>query len=271
MSVSMMSEKEDRPAYVRFERRAVENKKESLRQGKYVGDDVDYALVTPPYSKDCFEQRADKWLAQNRIYARGGRIPQEWVEHWEKAYNAWKNGQEAPLNGTSVRNWSAISPAQIKTLVSIGMLTIEDVANCNDEGLKRIGMGGVDIRNKAIAWLKGGQDQGAVALENAELKKKNAQLEMQVDDLSEKLRLAKMQIGQTNVVEPVEVSRETISAADLTDFEPTQPIEPPQKQPEEINEKAEYERLCAEYFNIYGEQPDKRSTVNSLKRKLGKK
>ena len=55
MSVGELISREERPAYVRFERRPMEDKAASIREGRYVAKDVDFALVTPPYSNDCVE------------------------------------------------------------------------------------------------------------------------------------------------------------------------------------------------------------------------
>ena len=79
-------------------------------------------------------------------------------------YERWKNGQEMPLNGTPIKTWSAISPAQIKNLIAIGILTVEDLANVNGEGLTRIGMGGQNLKKMATNWLETAADHGPVTL-----------------------------------------------------------------------------------------------------------
>jgi len=265
MTVSNMTEKEDRPAFVRFERRTIENKAESLKQGRYVGTDVDYALITPPYSKDCVEHPVEKWMTQNEIYANNGRLPKEWLEHWKKAYQAWKNGQEMPLNGTSVKNWSAISPTQVKTLVSVGIHTIEDLAHCNDEGMRRIGMGAVEMRNKAIAWLTAAEDHGPLVTENAELKKKNAQLEAQVAELTDKVTILKAQVGNQSIVQPVESNE--ITADDLID--PVVPIRPQIFEKTKSYSEMERSELEVVYKERFGRKPRYDMTKDSILKKLG--
>jgi hypothetical protein len=106
MSVGDVSNREERPAYVRFERRPIEDKEASLREGRYVAKDVDFALITPPYSKDCVEQKVTRWLEDLDRGVRDGRIPTQWVELWKDGLNKWRNGQE-------VRNaiWQAICSA----------------------------------------------------------------------------------------------------------------------------------------------------------------
>lgn len=182
--VQAVSEREERPAFVRFKRVAIENKVESLKQGKYVGTDVDYALITPMYSKDVIEIKVESWFPQLDIDAKKGRIPQAWVDAYRKHYQAWKNGQELPPTGTAIRTWGMLTPAQVEALVRINILTVEDLAGVNDEGMKRIGMGAVEMKNKARAWLMQVNDKGPLTQENAALKRENDSLRGQVTELT---------------------------------------------------------------------------------------
>lgn len=260
MAVADMVEQKERPAHVRFETRTIEDKRETLKQGRYVGKDVDYALVTPPYSKDCVEFTVEKWLEQNETYVRQQRLPKEWHDQWKQAYLAWKQGKEIPLNGTSVKNWSALSPTQVKTLLSVGIHTIEDLAGCNDEGLRRIGMGGVKLKNLALAWTKDHEDHGAMVMESANLKQENERLKAQVEELSEKFNQANQQLMafQNNAPTGAIVQREQITAEDLMDFD--QP-----KADYKSMDRAELERIHKERF---GRKPNSNSVDSTIIAKL---
>lgn len=204
----MFDQREDRPPYVRFERRPVEDKNASLAAGHVVCRDVDFALVTPSYSKDCVEHKVDTWLKNTELNLKNGRIPPKWAENWRAQYAAWKKGEELPLDGTSVKNWSAVTPAQVKNLIAAGCRTIEDLAHVNDEGLRRIGMGAMEMKNKAIAYIKSTKDHGSVVMENAALKNEIAQLKGSIEAMQ-------MQIASLNG-QAVKAAPE-IEAIDLTD------------------------------------------------------
>lgn len=182
-----MQERKDRPAYVRFERRPVEDRSASTREGVYRSKDVDYALVTPPYSKDLFEQPAADWLEQMRKDAEGGRLPVEWYERYVMAYERWKKGEEMPLNGTPIKGWPVISPAQQKNLIALQILTVEDLAAVNDEGKRRMGMEAQQLQDKAKAWLAQAKDKGPLTMENAALKAENQALKTTVETLEAKV------------------------------------------------------------------------------------
>lgn len=216
------SNREDRPAYARFERVAVEDKQATLRNGAYVAKDVDFVLLTPSYSKDVFKQKIPAWFLQLDQDLRDGRIPKQWVDNYKAAYEAWKNGQELPLNGTPIRGWGVISPAQQETLIRMHCLTVEDLAKINDEGIRRVGMGAIDLKNKAKAWLAQLQDKGPLTVEMAALKQENDSLKTTVDTLTGKLEeLTNMVKANIQGVTTLSVSRGTqnvsIEASDILD------------------------------------------------------
>lgn len=218
MSVGELLEREvDRPAYIRFEVRAVPDAEATLAAGHHVSKDVNYVLVTPPYSKDCVEKKADTWFAQKELDVKNGRVSPKHLAMWKESYERWKNGLEPPLDGTSVKEWNAISPAQCKNLISAGCRTIEDVAAVNDEGLKRIGIGGIDLKNKAKAWLQAAKDHGPLVNEVTHLKRENEQLKGSVEALTEQITLLKRHLEKDDVpretIEPPKMV--SISADDI--------------------------------------------------------
>lgn len=229
-AVGEMVERKERPAYVRFERRAIEDKSASLREGRFMSKDVDFALVTPPYSRDVYEEHADTWLKKMRGQAAKGRIPAAWYERYQETYDRWKRGEEMPLNGTAIKGWPVISPAQQKNLVSMNILTVEDLAAVNDEGLRRIGMGAIALRDKAKAWLSQAKDKGPLTMENASLKTEVSALKTQNEQLQGKLEdaLRRLAILEKGGLEPgVHIEKQTENRITADDI-----IEPAGEQPE---------------------------------------
>lgn len=199
MSINEILDRKDRPAYVRFERRPVEDREATNREGRYVAKDLDFALVTPPYSKDCVEHEVKQWFENLKSNVKNDRIPISWLEQYTEAYRRWQNGQEMPLNGTPILGWGVISPAHQQNLISARVMTVEDLANANDEGVRRIGMGAMDMREKARAWLKSMNDHGGVAIKIAALEADNKALRDNVHTLIASIETLKSAIvtGQT--------------------------------------------------------------------------
>ena len=196
--VGQISEQKDRPPYIRFKRDAVEDAQASLEAGHYVARDVDYVLVTPPYSqKDVLRFKVASWFETLEVDVRNGRFPAEWLDKFRGSYALWKNGQEIPLDGTPIRGWGVISPAQQETLTRMMILTVEDLSRANDDALRKIGMGAVELRNKARAWLAQVNDKGPATLQIANLQKENeilsssvSALQKQVEELCRQLKFA---------------------------------------------------------------------------------
>jgi hypothetical protein len=182
-----ISERKERPAYVQFETRTEEDKAASARENRYVVREYEVAKLTPPYSKDSIEFHVDTWLADIEKNLRDGRISEDWAKYWRDAYRNWKSGQELPLSGTPIKGWGVISQAQQESLIHINCKTVEDLALVNEEGMRRMGMGALDLRNKAQAWLKSMNDHGGATLKIAALEQENAVLRTSVESLEKKV------------------------------------------------------------------------------------
>jgi len=167
---------EARPPFVQFEVRAVEDRAASIAAGHYVGKDVNFALITPSGSHDCVEKYAEDWLAHITRESMDGRFPGAWVDYYKRAYARWCEGLEIPLEGTPLAQWPGLAPAMLKTLLSINIRTVEDLANCNEEALQRMGMGSRSLKARAQAFLSTSNDVGKVAEEVALLRDQNAKL-----------------------------------------------------------------------------------------------
>lgn len=221
MSVIDIAEsRKDRPAYLRFYREAVENKAASAEAGRAVMVDRDFVSVTPPYGKDNVAYAIDEWIPRLKDMVKRGKIPAQWQDLYLRQYEAWKNGQELPVNGTPIKGWGVISPATQENIIHCNIRTVEDLAAVNEDGMRRLGMGAMDLRNKAKAWLAQLNDKGpltqqmsAVQNENDILKGSVASLQRQIDEMQKLLATR----GATVTAEP---AGDTIAVADILDDEP---------------------------------------------------
>lgn len=175
-----------RPPYVEFKRVALPDPVKSQELGRRVTKDVDFAFIMQPGSKDQVERVAEEWLAsikQKAIDATADAYPDEWVKAFHDKYKAWKDGHDAPLNGTSVKEWAYLSPAQAENFISMGLLCIEDVAAMTEDAMNRFGMGARELREKAREWLQGQKSASSLADENKELRKQLADLTARLSEL----------------------------------------------------------------------------------------
>ena len=148
---------------VSFELRPVEDRSTTSPDGVSQMKDVAYAIVRAPGSKDALEKLAVDWLAQLKIYAKEGRVPPQWPNEYAEAFRLWSAGEEVPVNGTGIKSWPPLTPAQRKNILATGILTVEDLSNANDEIRTRIGMGAHGLQQLAQKWLAESKDTGVLA------------------------------------------------------------------------------------------------------------
>jgi hypothetical protein len=153
-----------RPPYVSFEKKVEEDRSDYTPGQPMRYKDVDYAYVTPIGSKDRIERNVAEWFTQLRDQIQQGRFEQTWLDAYTASYNAWRADQEPPVNGTPIKSWPVLSPAQVKSLLALRVLAVEDLAAANEETLIRIGMGGRALKDQAIAFLKAQAPGGVAAL-----------------------------------------------------------------------------------------------------------
>jgi len=175
-----------RPPYVEFKQIAIADPKRTNELGYRVTRDVDRAYIMQPGSRDVFEVDAEDWLKQIRDKALNDAhdaYPQEWIDQFRKKFEMFKEGQEAPVNGTHVREWPHLSPAQVQNLVAARIITVEDVAALTEEALNRVGMGSRELREKARDWLASRDMTKSALQENEALKAKLADLTARLAEL----------------------------------------------------------------------------------------
>jgi hypothetical protein len=205
--------KEDRPPYVRFERRELEDRTKTLAAGHYVARDVDYAIITPQGSKDQIPRQVDEWFQYLGEQVQQERMNPLWLQGWKEAYKMFKNGQDIPLNGTPIKTWSVLSPAQIKQVIECNILTIEDLAQANDESLNRLGMGANMLKKRAQDWVAQANGPGKVSQEMAQLREENAGLKLRGEAMQEQLNAV---TARLNALEPPQKRPEPSKGAAAT-------------------------------------------------------
>lgn len=189
----MITEMKEKPPYVRFMVKAVEDRDASIEAGRYVSRDVEYALITPRGSKDCIEAEVQDYFARLKGSVQQGRFQQEWLNDILATYRAWKEGQDIPEKGTSLKNWPLLGPSQLNTLLGINIRTVEELAEANEETISRIGMGGRALAMKAAEWCRASV-AGKPAEEVASLRLALESSNGKIQEMADALREAKHQI-----------------------------------------------------------------------------
>lgn len=196
-----MEANQERPAYVTFEYRTLEDRDATLNEGHFVGKEVAYAVITPIGSKDKIERVAEEWLVQLRQQVNEGRFRQDWLDGYKSIFKEWKEGREIPENGTPILTWPAISALQQKMILDANIRTVEDLALANESALNSLGMGARALKEKARYWLETAKDVGAVAGKFEALEAKNEQLTASNAALEKKISKLEALVNSKSVKE----------------------------------------------------------------------
>ena len=165
-----------RPPYVVFEYQPVEDREASLKEGRYVAKDKAFAKITRPGSRDTHVEEAEVWLKKLAERVRMNLCPPTWLMHFQAAFDMWKKGEELPSEGTPIKTWTVISPAQAQAIIRAGFRTVEDLAEAGVSEVSAIGTGGLNFQVKAKQWIEDGKNRGASV-------ERVVALEQQVKDL----------------------------------------------------------------------------------------
>jgi hypothetical protein len=189
---------EARPPYLRFEVRAVERRKPASEGGTSFYVDEIFALITPHGSKDTTEKVCSEYFPKLAKDVKDGNFPVSWYNAYLEMYHAYKNDQEPPLHGTSVKNWPSASPAEVKILVALRCLTVEDLAQANEELAARIGMGARSLIQRAKDYLVATKDHGPLVAQLSAMRATIAGLETRIGDLTQRNIVLEQQLQYRN-------------------------------------------------------------------------
>ena len=167
---------------VTFYKRSIKQEDESIAAGRPIFKEFDFVRICVPGDN----------LTEIDTYANNGhkaRFPRQWAHYQNQV------GTEEMLMGTPIEQWPLVSRSQAEELKGVKFRTVEDVANCSDQQLQRVGMiAGMSphsFREKARQFLNLASETAEVSQKEAELqalREENAKIKAETD-----AKLSKMQ------------------------------------------------------------------------------
>jgi len=159
--------------FVQFYTDALEAKAESEKQGRPIFKDMPFVrIIVPGDTNNIIERVADENDKQ--------RFPNAWAKY--------QNSEAKANEGTPLEQWPQITRSLLKECKYFEIHTVEALSNISDAHVAKLGMGFGELRTKAKAWLEaaaGTAQITAQAAENAQLKQMLADLQAQINDISE--------------------------------------------------------------------------------------
>ena len=104
---------------------------------------------------------------------------------WPTQYEAFKRNQEAPIEGTPLKEWPILTVSQIAELEAMNVRTVEALAELSDTGINNYGMGGRELVKQATAFLDVSADAKAAQKYAKKAEKLTKEVKMLKDQIKE--------------------------------------------------------------------------------------
>jgi hypothetical protein len=131
------------------------------------------------------EERVRLFLAGDQYTQPVHPVDQAIRDRFPEAYRVFKEKGEMHIEGTPIRQWAALTPANIAEFEAIKIFSVEGLAQIPDSSLQRV-MGLREWREKARAYLAVSKDSAAAvkyAEENVRLNDEIGELKRQMAEL----------------------------------------------------------------------------------------
>lgn len=103
----------------------------------------------------------------------------------EVAYQAWKRGIDAPVDGVPLDATPFVTREQVKVLRAFHIRSVEDLAAATDSTVQRVGLPGIrQLISKAHAYLKAKEGEAVVAAALADRDQTIDELRQQLAELT---------------------------------------------------------------------------------------
>ncbi len=163
------TDKDSMPAHIEFYTDMKVLGFESERQGKKVEQAVTMIQFMFPGGKTIFPREATDF---DKVQYR---------KQWEQ----FQANQVQIGDGLPIEQWSYITKLQAQNLKSLHIHTVTQLANTSDNDLAKVGMGALDLRMKARAYVESQKGNSTTD----ELKEENQKLAGQLDELKAQMAL----------------------------------------------------------------------------------
>ena len=134
-----------------------------------------------------------KWVRRGAIGAETSeavhRLKRDNGPIWqalEPAYDAWKKGKTAPIDGTPLIAWPGATPQLVKALEPYHIRSVEDLAAIEDNVMTRTGVPGIRaLKNNALAFIDAQKTTSVVAGEISTLRSEKEAMQAEINELKD--------------------------------------------------------------------------------------
>lgn len=104
-------------------------------------------------------------------------------EQFSRQYERFRKGLKDVIDGSPLSQWPPVNKSQVKEMAYFEIQSVEQLAELSDSTCKKMGMGYMELRGKARAWLLAAKD-GAIVVKQAV---ENERLQSEIEMLKEQI------------------------------------------------------------------------------------
>lgn len=175
-----MADQSESRINARFENLAIRNEAKSKEANRPIYDDAVVCRITLGGDR----LQAPVFMAWEQVPGgveddNGYMVPMTYAEKYSKQYEQFMRGEIQSKSGTPLEALTFLTAGKVKELKGLNIFTAESLAALEGASLKSLGVGGLEWKTKAAAFIASASDNSVVS----KLADENAALRQQIEDM----------------------------------------------------------------------------------------
>ena len=152
-----------------FKTAALKNERKSVDAGRPIYDDVELVDIRFAGSKEVYTfptRQISHWEIDEET---GEQRQLTYAERWPRQYQQFKAKLNQTKSGTPLDYIPFLTDAKRAELRALAIYTVEALAELDGHPLKNLGIGGRELKNKAIEYLANSNHDGVIARQQQQI------------------------------------------------------------------------------------------------------
>jgi hypothetical protein len=145
-----------------FKTIALENKRKSVDSGRPIYEDVEVCEIRFAGSKECYVFPSTQVSHWENDEETGEQRQLTYAERFPRQYQQFKAKMAQTKSGTPLDYIPFLTDAKRAELRALSIYTVEALAELDGQPLKNLGIGGRELKNKALAYLENANHDGVI-------------------------------------------------------------------------------------------------------------
>jgi hypothetical protein len=184
-----------------FKTIAFKNERKSIEAGRPIFEDVEVCEIRFAGSKDCGVYRSHTFSHWETDEETGENQHLTYAEHWPRQYQQFLAKKQQTKSGTPLDYVPFLTDSKRMELRALNIYTIEALAELDGQPLKNLGIGGRELKNKAMEYLASSSHDATIMRQQQQIEALISQVQL----LQEDRKIAIAGSGHRPIEEPAPV------------------------------------------------------------------